>query len=451
MNIRDAQGLIEKSILAGRQITIEYTKKGKKEPKTYELISVTSTWGSNFNGIALNDDGKGVPKKFLYEGISKVEITDQSFHPSDKLLEKIRDGSLFAEEDNRALRKGGIKGYLSSLNYVAEPHQRLSKEEALQLFDEIDIPPLDGWERGMIYDIEDGDTFDLFLETDKNASYVTRLFGADAPENSETSSDFILGQEAKTFVEDMFSHSRFCYVQMLGKDAYKRHLVNLLNMDQKNVAIELLRSGLGVPMMGYFEDEETRTKYEEATKEAYMAKQGVWSIDEVHARYKNIISDDTVTKIDVFKHVPDKKSALDRYLKQNPKAQIIRAALNRQKSSEASKKLAENIFTKMSPVVDPTAYDIDALKRMCQIYLDEIEAIDEVAKNSDVVKDCIMHVEDLVDELDLGDGPIKGNFSKGKNKLVYHSDPNDRWYQLCIPEIRFRTVEDARYCGFRKN
>ena len=61
-----------------------------------------------------------------------------------------------------------------------------------------------------------------------------------------------------------------------------------------------------------------------------------------------------------------------------------------------------------------------------------------------------MHIEDMVDELNLGEGIIKGNFSKGKNKLLYHADPEHKWYKLCIPEILFRTIDDAKYCGFKK-
>ncbi len=56
-------------------------------------------------------------------------------------------------------------------------------------------------------------------------------------------------------------------------------------------------------------------------------------------------------------------------------------------------------------------------------------------------------IEEFLDELNLGDGPIKGNFSKGINKLIYHEDPEDRWYQMCTPEINFRTVQDAKVCG----
>jgi len=69
-----------------------------------------------------------------------------------------------------------------------------------------------------------------------------------------------------------------------------------------------------------------------------------------------------------------------------------------------------------------------------------------VCRNLDL--DRIM--EEVMGELNLGDGEIKGNFSKGKVKLLYHADPEHRWYQLCIPEIRFRIVKDAKYCGFRK-
>jgi len=61
-----------------------------------------------------------------------------------------------------------------------------------------------------------------------------------------------------------------------------------------------------------------------------------------------------------------------------------------------------------------------------------------------------MYIEDLIDDLQLGEGLIKGNFSKGKKKLVYHDNPENQYYKLCIPEISFRTVADAKYCGFKK-
>ena len=87
---------------------------------------------------------------------------------------------------------------------------------------------------------------------------------------------------------------------------------------------------------------------------------------------------------------------------------------------------------------------------MCDLYLGEINQIEQLSDSVEVIKDCIMHIEDMVDELSLGDGEIKGNFSKGKNKLIYHADPEPRWYKLCVPEIRFRTTNDAKFCGFRK-
>ena len=83
-------------------------------------------------------------------------------------------------------------------------------------------------------------------------------------------------------------------------------------------------------------------------------------------------------------------------------------------------------------------------------YLEEIAKIEEVSPNREVVNDCILHIEELVDELELGEGEVKGNFSKGQKKLLYHNDPDSRWYQLCIPEIRFKTVDDAKSCGFKK-
>ena len=87
---------------------------------------------------------------------------------------------------------------------------------------------------------------------------------------------------------------------------------------------------------------------------------------------------------------------------------------------------------------------------MCEIYIYEMDSLEASGVSDQKRRDCIMHIEDMLDELNLGEGDIKGNFSKGKKKLVYHEDPENRWYQLCIPEIRFRTPDEARYCGFKK-
>ena len=451
MNIEKVQGLIEKSILSGRQIVIDYTKSNGDSDR-YLILAITSTWQAYFNTVAESvSKGKTRPfTKFRYDRISSVDITDQIYDPSDHLVEKIRDGSLFSDTDNRIDRRGGLKGYPSSINYISEPHQRLSKPDAQKLIREISIPPLDGWLRGVVLKVDDGDTYDILLEADLKGSYVTRLFGVDAPECKEGSIDFVLGLEAKVFVEDMFKESCFCYVKKRGKDAFRRHLMHVLNSDKKNIAIELLENGLGVPMMGYFEESDNRREYEAATKKAYESKKGLWSIEEIGERYNNIISDTVTTEIDLFGAIHEKKSAIARYLKQNPSAKIIRAAFYRKTRSEFNKKTAKDIFKIITRAVNLNKYDVDSYKTMCDLYLDEISRIEELSDNIEVVKDCIMHIEDMVDELKFGDGKIKGNFSKGKNKLIYHDDPESRWYKLCIPEILFRTVKDAKYCGFKK-
>tara|TARA_E500000331_G_C17261505_1_gene715470 strand:+ start:2265 stop:3116 length:852 start_codon:yes stop_codon:yes gene_type:complete len=278
---------------------------------------------------------------------------------------------------------------------------------------------------------------------------ITRLFGVDAPECSESSPDFVMGLEAKVFVEDLFKNSRFCYVREHEIDAYRRFLIEIFNEDQKNVSLELLKHGLAVPMMEYFESLAARAEYERATREAYEKECGLWSIPEIHTRFNNIISDDQVTKFNLLGYIPEKKSAIERYIQQSPKAKIIRAAFQRKTQSEDGKKTALEIFGVITDGLNPKERDIQKLKSMCDKYLYEIERFEQASNDADKVKDCIMHIEELLDELDLGEGEIKGNFSKGKNKLIYHSNPKDRWYQMCIPEIMFKTVQDAKMCGFK--
>ena len=451
MKTEEVQDLIEKSILSGRQIVIDYTN-SKGVSDQYLILAITSTWKKYFTTVAESvTRGQTKPfNKFRYDRISSVDITEGLYHPNDHLVDKIRDGSLFSNIDNRIDRRGGLKGYPSSLNYVSEPHQRLSKSDIKILINKISIPLLDGWLRGVVLKIDDGDTFELLLESDLKGSYVTRLFGVDAPECKEGSIDFVFGLEAKVFVEDMFKESCYCYVKKLGIDSYRRHLMHVLNADKKNIAIELLQNGLGFPMMGYFEEPDTRNEYETATKIAYKSKKGLWAIKEIRERYNNIISDFTKTEINLLEYIPEKKSAIAKYLQQNPKAKIISNAFYRRERSDTNKKTAKGIFERITRDVKPNRYDVDSYKKMCDLYLDEINQIEQLSDSVEVIKDCIMHIEDMVDELNLGDGEIKGNFSKGKSKLIYHADPEHRWYKLCVPEIRFRTVDDAKFCGFRK-
>jgi len=449
MTTEEAQDLIEKSILAGKQLAMEYTN-SRGETKIYTFATITSTWGKYFKAVPVTPDGNDRVKAFRYDRISKIDITDTDYQPHDNLIEKIRNGSLFSDIDNTAQKKGGIKGYPSSINYVGKPHHKLTLREVQHLVSEINIPPLEGWVRGLIWAIEDGDTFELCLETDANATYLTRLFGADTPEYNANSPDFILGLEAKVFVEDMFKSSRCCYAKHVGKGAYRRNLMRILNENQEDIAIELLQNGLAVPMMAYFEDADNRKEYEEATHKAYQSKKGLWSIQELYDRYNNIISDSTITKFDLLGHIPSKKSAIDRYLQQAPKAKIVRAALVRKIQSDASKQTAEQIFNTITQHLNTNEYNIEAFKVMCTKYLVEIDLFEQASDNPHSVKDCIMHIEELLDELNLGDGMIKGNFSKGINKLIYHDDPEDRWYRMCVPEVRFKTIEDAKYCGFKK-
>lgn len=451
MKIEEVQALIEKCILAGRQIVIDYTN-SQGISDQYLILAITSTWDGSFVTKAKSLSGRP-PKpfyRFRYDRVSAVDITDELYEPHDHLVAKMRDGSLFSSTDNRIYRRGGLKGYPSSLNYISEVSQRLTGPEAQDLINEINIPPLDDWLRGLVLKIEDGDTYDILLETDVRGSYVTRLFGVDAPEYKKGSTDFVLGLEAKVFVEDMFKESRYCYVKKLGIDTFDRHLMHVYNAAKQNVAIELLEAGLGFPMMAYFdEDLNARTKYEAASRKAYESTKGLWAIEGIRDRYSNIMSETAKTTINPLEDIPNKESIIDKYLKQSPKSKIILKAFDRKEKNESNSSAAENIFMIITQRIQTDGYDLDSYKEMCDLYLAEIQRVEELSNNPEFLKDCILYIEDKVSKLNLGDGAIKGNFSKGRVKLLYHEDPESRWYQLCTPEIRFRTVRDARYCGFR--
>jgi len=452
MNVNEIQNLIKKSILSGNQIKIGYTN-SKGVSDEYLILNITSAWKDNFNTVAESvSRGKTKPhNKFRYDRISNVEITDETFYPNDNLISQIQNDSLFSDIDNRVTRKGGFKGYRSSADFISSRPRRLQKEEAAALVNSIDLPDREGWEKGVIVNIEDGDTFDILLESDPKVVYVSRLLGVDAPEINGDVDETFLGWEAKVLVEEMFEESRFCYVRKYHTDSFRRHLVDVRNDKDEDIGMMLLKHGLGTPMMAYLDSIERKAQYEEATKNALEKKSGIWAIDEIRTRYNNIISDQKkLESLDILGFIPDKKSALKKYLNESPKSKIIYQSVGRCQRNEIRKKTAIEIFERMTEGLDTTTYDLVGFKRMCDIYFNEITRRGEMADNEEEVKDLIMHIEELVDVLELGEGEILGNFSKFKTKLVYHDNPDDRWYQMCIPEIRFRSAQDARFCGFKK-
>jgi len=452
MNVNQAQNLIKKAILSGNQIKIGYTN-SKGVSDEYLILNITSAWKESFNTVAESvSKGKTKPfNKFRYDRISSIEITEESFYPNDNLLDQIRTGGLFADVDDRVMRRGGLKGYRSSADFVSSQPRRLKKEQAEDLLQSLDLPAKSGWERGVMVHIEDGDTFDILLENDSKGVYVSRLLGVDAPETSGDVEETALGWEAKVLVEEMFEESRFCYVRKYETDSYRRHLVDVQNARGEDIGITLLENGLGLPMMGYLDSEDRKNAYLKVTTRARDEKIGIWSIDEVRSRFSTIVSDQaTLGDLDVLGFIPDKKSALNKYLKENPKSNITHQSIYRCQRNEIRERTAFDIFQRMVEGLDPHAYDLDGFKRMCDIYVEEITLRGKVADNEEEVRDLILHIEEFVDALKLGEGEVLGNFSKFKTKLVYHDNPDDHWYKLCIPEIRFRTVDDAKYCGFEK-
>ena len=323
MNTEEAQDSIEKAIHSGRQMLINYTK-SKGESADYKIYHIIRTSDQNFNSKATPEPGKEQRPfyKLRYDRINTINFLDDELEVHDQVIDKIRNNSLFEPETDTILRRGGIKGYRSSINSISNAPRAISKLEAKELIAKIDLPVLENWERAVMLNIEDGDTFEILRESDPRTSYWTRLFGVDAPESSEDSDDHILGLEATIFVEKLFSVSRYCYVKNRGIDAYKRHLMDVKSHTNKDVSICLLESGLGIPMMGYLEDVQLQETFIESTKKAYDNRLGVWALEEIHQRYNNIIFDTHTTEFDLMRHIPDKKSVFAKYINQSPSPKL---------------------------------------------------------------------------------------------------------------------------------
>jgi endonuclease YncB( thermonuclease family) len=119
---------------------------------------------------------------------------------------------------------------------------------------------------GTVVGVHDGDTLRLRTET---ATIKVRLFGIDAPE---------LGQPFSRASREKLSGLTFGRpVQLVihGKDAYGRHLAEVLLEDGTNVNHEMVRAG-----MAYYFRKYTRSKaLENMEDEARRERRGVWSVD----------------------------------------------------------------------------------------------------------------------------------------------------------------------------
>jgi endonuclease YncB( thermonuclease family) len=445
---------IVKCIIAGKQFYINYTK-SDGSTNDYRIFVITSTWGAYFTTKA-ESLSTGVIKpynKFRYDKINAIRLHENELSFKDDLVDKVRDGTLFDLEDDQIRRYGGRrKGYPSSINFLDFGYQKIYKDEAKKALDSIALPSYNGWKRGILLNIEDGDTFDILVEGNSKCAYITRLYGADAPELGSADVDAPYAIDAKLAVEEMFADSSECYVQILGEDNYGRSLVNILNYSKLNVASELLKLGLALPMMAFTEDENNRNDFRELTREAYENELGIWNINELRINYNNVVSIPYSSQaVDSFQF-RDKSSAIKQYMAKSPYSEINKNAYLRSLDFDNNKELAESIFDKMVKGLNLNAeYDLESFRTMCNRYVEHIDFLGSADVTAHARKDCILYIESMVDDLRLGDGEVKGNFSKGDNLLIYHDDPNNTWYKLCQPEIRFRSKEDAKYCGFRKN
>lgn len=458
-NLKNIQNQIEKSILANKCIIITYTNSAGKTDK-YMLDTLKSTWQNKLKAIAhsITENKRPSFKAFRLDRVHEVEITNVNYVPREDFIEKVQNGTLFDEEDNRMQRRGGIV-YPSSISYLS-PYKVETKENIAKSFETINIPEKDGWKRAIMYKIVDGDTFGIISEDKKSKIIQTRLFGVDAPEYKEENYDDSdiesnLGLEAKVFVEDLFKYNRFCYIKTVGSQeqgAYKRYLFEILNEDSENVGLKLLENGLGFPMLGYFNDQEIKQLYIKSTNKAYQNKLGLWSVTEIYERYNNVMNDMNITEFNILEYIPDKKSALDKYLKQNPKVKILQKALQRRKEKLVNIKDAKNDFKNIAQGLDFSNYNLESYKKLCDRYMQIVRRIETEWNDINRMFDYLEQIANMIDELNLGEGEVKGNFSTSslKSRLIYHIRGGGL-YDRTIPEIFFKTEEDAKYCGFRKS
>lgn len=457
--LTEIKDLIEKSILASKCIIITYTNSSKKTDR-YLLDNLSSVWADKINTIAhsITKNKKPSFKAFRLDRIHEIEITDIDYLPREVLIEKVKDGTIFDEEDNRMRRKGGIV-YPSSINYL-KSYRTENKDEITKKFNEIDIPEKEGWKRAIMYKIIDGDTYDVIIEDEKSKIVNTRLYGVDAPEYKEeiTEDNNIennLGLESKIFVEDMFKKNRFCYVRSIKnqeQDSYKRYLYEILNFDGSSIGYELLANGLGLPMLGYFSDSKVRQKYIDLTNKAYNDELGLWRIKEIYDRYNNIMSNVCVTEFNILGYIPNKVSAFNKYLKRNPKLKIIQKALYRKRERVRNVENANKDFDNMTKDLDLSYYNIEAYRELCKRYLGVVKKISADENNINKLFDYLEEIAEIIDKLKLGEGEVRGNFSTSSlsTRLIYHIK-GGVLYDKTIPEICFKTEDDAKYCGFKKS
>ena len=163
MNEDEVKELIENAIYLNFQFEIKYTN-SRGETSEYDILKITSTSEKNFTCIADPKGGKEKRPfyKFRCDRISSLELTNEGLHTHDFLIDKIRNNELFTSDDFVNIL-GGTKtsGYVSSVNPISKLPPKITKKEAEDLLNKINLPIISGWSRGVIFFIKYADTYGI--------------------------------------------------------------------------------------------------------------------------------------------------------------------------------------------------------------------------------------------------------------------------------------------------
>lgn len=125
---------------------------------------------------------------------------------------------------------------------------------------------------GQVINVSDGDSIQV-VDT-AGVKVKVRLYGIDAPETSKGSKPGQpFGEDAKTALVDMIYHQQV-RLEVQAIDRYKR-LVSLVFMNDKNVSLEMVKSGYAWAYIKYL-GRPSASEYIEAENEARRLKIGIW-------------------------------------------------------------------------------------------------------------------------------------------------------------------------------
>ena len=190
-------------------------------------------------------------------------------------------GSLigYLKKNVQRIEKGELKEKVNEANLFGEKARADSDETDYFQKKQIDFQ-IKSLEKFKVIKVYDGDTF---MAEGQNIKIMARLVGIDAPETAnkrKQKPEQPYSQKAKKYLAKILLN-KTVQIKSYGIEPYNRQLTEVF-VDNRNVNLELLRSGFAEVYNGKLPEDFDVAPYREAEMKARKSQKGIWSLGSKH-------------------------------------------------------------------------------------------------------------------------------------------------------------------------